>query len=157
MVIGANVDIGASQATGDLLDVSWGGALEPSIEVFIFRSVSLGTTLGVSYARSKDHGSAVAYGVTPRIGYALPFVLFEFRLGEADDHHLRRILETAILESRNLALQIGFYLCTNSWIAEIREQLAVGRVFRRDTTGESVCTGDVQIHIGLHVLTCRAR
>ena len=72
MVIGANFEIGASQATGDLLNVSVGGALEPSIEVFIFRSVSLGTTLDLSYANSKDHGSAVSYGVTPRIGYAFP-------------------------------------------------------------------------------------
>ncbi len=72
MVIGANFEIGASQATGDLLNVSWGGSIEPSLEVFIFRSVSLGTTLDLSYARSKDHGSATSYGVTPRIGYAFP-------------------------------------------------------------------------------------
>ncbi|MEO6419038.1 MAG: hypothetical protein ABIP39_06510 [Polyangiaceae bacterium] len=72
MVIGANFGIGASQATGDLLNVSWGASIEPSIEVFVFRSVSLGTTLDLSYARSKDHGSATSYGVTPRIGYAFP-------------------------------------------------------------------------------------
>ena len=72
MVIGANFGIGASQATGDLLNVSVGGSVEPSIEVFIFRSVSLGTTLGMAYANSKAHGSAVSYGVTPRIGYAFP-------------------------------------------------------------------------------------
>ena len=73
MVIGANVGIGATQATGDLLNVSWGVSVEPSVEVFIFRSVSLGATLNLSYANSKDRGSAVSYGVTPRIGYALPF------------------------------------------------------------------------------------
>lgn len=72
MVIGANFELGASQATGDLLNVSWGGSIDPSIDVFIFRSVSLGTTFDFSYARSKDQGSATSYGVTPRIGYAFP-------------------------------------------------------------------------------------
>ena len=72
MVIGANDEVGASQSTGDLLSVSFGVAIDPSIEVFIFRSLSVGTTFDFAYARSRDHRSSVSYGVSPRIGYAFP-------------------------------------------------------------------------------------
>lgn len=109
MVIGANFGIGASQATGDLLDVSWGGSIEPSIEVFIFRSVSLGTTVDLSYAHSKDHGSAISYGVTPRIGYAITLgrnAGFWPRLGLGIVRRITDIDNAPTLHQRLIALNL---------------------------------------------------